>query len=374
MSNSPSGPRLARPADIQIRDVGIARFALPLLRSWNSARGSRDTRQGWLIRLRSNQGTVGFGECSPLPGAGTESFESAARRLEDLLPGLKRHSAESALDMLRGVETSPAVCCALETAILDLASTEAGKPLSRLLDPEAADSVRVNAALGGLDDGVGERASLALSRGYRTVKLKLGIRPLGQEIEALYSLRQQLGDGTLLRLDANGAWDEATARKAIEALADLPIDALEEPLGKAELPAWRRLQALAPWPLAMDESLYRWPLSSLLDDPPARRIVVKPMVVGGPLATLDTAEQARRCGVEVVVTTTLDSAVATWAAVHTAAALGAGGTHGLATSGWLANDVGAPPFIEEGRIQVHTRPGLGVIPVESIQFEDVADV
>lgn len=370
---SPIADTLSR-THFRIADVGIAGFSLPLRRAWTSARGSRETRRGWLIRLRSTDGLTGFGECAPLPGAGTESFEDAATMLRRLLPQLSGRGADSLLDRLQDVDNSPAVCCALETAVLDLLSTAAGIPLSRLLNPEAADHVSVNAALGGLDDEVGERASLAISQGYRTLKLKLGIRPLGQEIQALYALEHQLPSGTRLRLDANGAWDEAAARTAIEALANLPIDAIEEPLGKADLDTWRRLQALAPWPLAMDESFHRWPMQTLLDHPPVRRIVLKPMVCGGPRSALDAAVQASRSNIEVVVTTTLDGAVGTWAALHTAAALGTAETHGLATSGWLADDVGIPPAIERGRMHVDPRPGLGVSPVESIEFEDVAHV
>ena len=374
MSELSSAADLLRTAPVRIAEAGVARFALPLRRPWNSARGSRDTRRGWLIRLRSSDGLIGIGECSPLPGAGTESFDHAARRLKDLLPKFAGSTPETVLDLLPAVETSPAVRCAVETAILDLAATAAGQPLSRLLNPAARDNVAVNAALGSLDDQISKRASDALSQGYQILKLKLGVRPLEQEIAALYALAPQLPAGTRLRLDANGAWDEAASRTAVAALADLPIDALEEPLGGADLEAWRRLQALAPWPLAMDESFHRWPRQTLLADPPARRIVLKPMVTGGSLPALETAVRARRSGIEVIVTTTLDSAVGTWAALHTAAALGTDQTHGLATSGWFAEDVGVPPTIERGQMRIGARPGLGVTPFGSIKFEDVASV
>ena len=98
------------------------------------------------------------------------------------------------------------------------------------------------------------------------------------------------------------------------------------------------------------------------------------MVLGGPSSTLEIARRARDAGVEVIVTTTVDTAVGTFAALHAAAALGGGSTHGLATSGWLAENVAEPPAIQHGQMTVGTRAGLGVTPFESIRFKDVADV
>ncbi|MDH5485686.1 MAG: o-succinylbenzoate synthase, partial [Gammaproteobacteria bacterium] len=65
--------------------------------------------------------------------------------------------------------------------------------------------------------------------------------------------------------------------------------------------------------------------------------------------------QARKAGMGVVVTSTIDSAVGVWAATHLAAALGKKCepvAHGLATSHWLASDVAEPPAIREGLIHL----------------------
>ena len=83
------------------------------------------------------------------------------------------------------------------------------------------------------------------------------------------------------------------------------------------------------------------------------------------LPALKIARQAHAAGWQVVVTTSLESAVGVWAAVHLAAAV-AGLTgdhdlaHGLATSGWLSEDLAAPPAAAAGRIGLSGRPGLGI--------------
>jgi o-succinylbenzoate synthase len=357
-----------------IRDLGIAEFALPLRQPWRSARGARERRRGWLIRLRSTDGPAGFGESAPLPGAGTETWDQAVAVLRDLPRRLAGQQITTAWHELSALESTPSVRCALETALLDLIARYRGRSISRLLNADSSRQVRVNAAVGATDAGLDQRAREAVDQGYRVLKLKLGVYPLEHELAQLHALARELAPETRLRLDVNGGWDEAGALRAIETLAKLPIDGVEEPVGHAAPEAWRRLQDIAPWPLAIDESLHRWPIERLLEDPPAWRMILKPMAIGGPLATLRLAARARAAGIETVVTTTVDAAVGTWAALQTAAALGDEQTHGLATSGWLAKDVGAAPGIERGLMGIGSAAGLGVVPNESILFEETMHV
>jgi o-succinylbenzoate synthase len=361
-------------ADIRIARIAIASYDLPLTRPWSSARGTLTRRRGWLLRLQSSDGVLGVGECAPLPGAGTEPFDDAATTLRTLLPGIAGQRADDVLEKLQGIARSPAARCAMETALVDLAATVAGCSVAKQLNPQAVESVPVNAMIGPLDSEVGIRAQRAVTEGYRVLKLKLGVVSPETEARALHELAHELPPEVSLRLDANRAWGEDTARAMIETLSGLPVEGLEEPLKDGGSKALHRLQAIAPWPLAIDESLAHSPLAELFSDPPVRRFVLKPMVVGGPMSALKIAARARSAGIEVIVTTTVDTAVGTLAALHTAAALAGNSTHGLATSSWLAEDVAEPPVIERGQIVVAPRPGLGVIPLESINFEDVSDV
>jgi o-succinylbenzoate synthase len=361
-------------ADIRIARVAIATYDLPLTRPWSSARGTLARRRGWLLRLQSSDGALGFGECAPLPGAGTEAFDDAATTLRTLLPALAGQQADGVLEKLRVITRSPTARCALETALLDLAATATGCSAAKHLNPRAIESVPVNAMIGALDSEVGIRAQRAAAAGYRVLKLKLGVASPETEFRALHELAQKLPPEVSLRLDANRAWDDNTARVMVEALSGLPVEGLEEPLKDGGSKELRRLQAIAPWPLALDESLAHAPLDELIGNPPVRRFVLKPMVVGGPLTALDIAARARSAGIEAIVTTTVDTTVGTLAALHAAAALAGDSTHGLATSNWLAEDVAEPPVIEHGLIAVGLRPGLGVTPFESVEFEDVSDV
>lgn len=335
-------------------------YRLPLRQPWRSAQGEWDVRQGWLVRLESRAGLAGFGDCAPLPMAGTESPEQALAMLARTGPNLQGLSVEDALEKLD--EMTPAARCGMETALLDLLAQRAGLPLARWLNPVAPVAVKVNASLGAVDVKMAERALAAVAVGYEVLKLKVGLASVAEELALLGDLAGSLPPGVGLRLDANCAWDEATARTFLAGLAGLPVESVEDPLATPSSESWRKLQAGLPFPLAADESLLKMGEAIFHEAAPVRRVVVKPMVLGGLMPAWSLARRAAAAGRECVVTTTVDSAVGVFAALHLAAAVANDLAHGLATSSWLERDVGKPPQQSAGGMLLGNAPGLGCFP------------
>lgn len=336
-------------------------YCLPLRQPWRSAHGVLNERRGWLVRLDSTGGLSGYGDCAPLPEMGSESADAALARLQAALPVMRDGEPATLLESLEpGWMATPTARCAIETALVDLLAQAAGLPLARWLNPGAAMSPRANAVIGGLDSNVATRAAEAVTQGYAVLKLKVGVAEPESELQALHGLADTLPAGVVLRLDANGAWTEAAALRFIQGLAVLPVEALEEPLTAPGRAALARLQAAANFPLALDETLVRPGRERWVDTPVTRRVVLKPTLLGGPLAAYKLAGRARRTGLECVATTTLDSAVGTWAACHLAAALANDLAHGVATGAMLAEDVGYLPHCTSGQVILdNTVCGLG---------------
>jgi o-succinylbenzoate synthase len=343
-----------------LRNISVESYCLPLRRAWRSAGASFNTRRGFLVIVEDDTGRRGYGDCAPL--AGTEPESQARHWLTQqsaLLIGLP---TDTALGKLPPAEhCPPAARCGLETALLDLISTQQRLPLHRWLEPRSSVTVRVNVNLGSL--GQAMHTPQALCSGVTVVKLKVGLLPLSDDIDNLQRYARTLPEGISLRLDANRAWNPEQARLFIAGVADLPIECLEEPIQNPDVKELGRLQRLAPFPLALDESLGRLSDEEVFSRQPVARLVLKPMLLGGPRVALGLARRARQAGLECLVTTTVDSAVGSWAAVHLAAAVDAGNgvmSHGLATSGWLKHDIATPPTIRDGRILVGENAGLGI--------------
>jgi o-succinylbenzoate synthase len=345
-----------------VRGFIIEPYRLPLRAPWRSARGDREVRDGWLLRARTDH-LEGFGDCAPLPAAGTEQPAEALAWLQRLRDEARGQPVATCLKRLDSLPCPPAARCAVETALLDLMARAGRLPLARLLDPDAVSAVAANASVGAADGGLIARCNAALDQGFRVLKVKAGMLPVAEELSFVRGVAALLPPGATLRLDPNRAWSEADARMALAALAELPVDSVEEPLARPSLAALAALQREVPFAIAIDESRNELGLERILAERPVRRLVLKPMLLGGPRATLDAARRARAAGLEWVITTTVDSAVGCWASVHVAAALPGGCAHGLATSEWMAQDVAAPPRPAAGRIALPDAPGLGLGPV-----------
>lgn len=319
------------------------------------------------MRAQSRE-VVGYGDCAPLPEAGTEPPAAAAQALrawQGPLSGLAVNDAIRQVQAL-DVRRAPAARWALECALLDLGSRLAAVPLRDWIlgpsDLPPGNRVPVNAALGAVMDL--SRAGLRepLATGFRVLKVKLGCAPPDEELRHLAFLAAGLPPGVGLRLDANGAWDPTTAKGVIEALGGLPVESLEEPLTRVDPAELARLQAIAPFPLAVDESLPRLVAGPMHEPFPVRRAVIKPAVIGGLSATLSLAARLGQAGVEVVLTGMVDGAAGLWATAQVAAAVASPFAQGLATWDWLAEDLGPPPVPKAGVIELPQTPGSGFSP------------
>jgi o-succinylbenzoate synthase len=341
-------------AEPVIASLRLFPYAIPLSRPWKCARGDTVLRRGWLIRIEDSEGAHGWGETAGLPGAGTETAPLAEAALAEAVATLPGLGFDAARRRLPGRER-PAARCGLECALLDLGARRAGVPLYRHLRPNARGEVRVNAFVGAVDEGLGERLVAARAAGFEVAKLKLATAPLTEEMPKFFAAMARLPQGLSLRLDVNRGWTTAEAAATLPSFAGLPVEALEEPASDADGAALARLQAMVDFSIALDESLASWPEDGPL---PVRRQILKPMVVGGPSRVFGLALRPRT---ESIVTSSVDTAVGLWLSAHLGAALGNGLAHGLDTASWLSTLLGPAPT-PGGVLLLPEAPGLGFEP------------
>ena len=348
---------------MRIAAVRLVPYRLPLRRPWVAASATLTERQGTLLQLTAGDGLAGWGDCAPLPSSGAAGHAQVFAALADCA----RRIADADIDATGGgAGYPPEVRWALETALFDIEAQRCGVSLARWLGAgdaaTGATTIAVNAALGPLDVGCAARAAGAVAQGFAIAKIKVGIAAADAELARLHALVEGTRGRLSLRLDANRAWPETTARRFLSGLAGLPIDAVEEPLAAPSIAALAALQAALPFALAVDESLPLLGVDALASARAVRRFVVKPARLGGHAATKAIVDRAAQSGIEVVLTSVIDSAVGVGAAAHLAAALAPALAHGLATSAWLAADVAAAPAIAKGRMTLPDGAGLGLAP------------
>jgi o-succinylbenzoate synthase len=291
-------------------------------------------RRGAWLRLEADDGRVGVGEAAPL-----ERLDSAAA-------------------LAKAIERGPFRDAAFDLASLDLEAQRFGRPLAYLLSDSPRSRVAVNALLFARDaQALAAEAERAVQAGFRTLKIKVAAVPADEDVARILAVRERVGAGVAIRIDANGGWDEATALRVLGAVESCDIEYAEEPV-KGDLRAvGRRVNIpVAADPATLDEG------SRVLRDRGADFLVLKPMALGGLRPTRELAVAAIDAGLGVVVTSILDTAVGVAGALHLAASLpGPERSHGLATMGLLeeAPVEGLEPP-RGGEMQLPKSPGLGV--------------
>lgn len=310
--------------------MNVERFSLPLSRPLATAAGSIEERTGFLVRVDLD-GVPGLGEATTLPGW-TESLEDCEAALAEVSDPV------AALDE-GTLSDRPAARHGVSLAVLDARARALGDPLYRHLGGDTRrETVPVNATVGdGNPDATAAAAERAVEAGYPTVKVKVGARPTAADVDRLEAVRARCPD-VELRADANGAWDRADARQVLSAFAELDVAFVEQPLDPPDLHGHAALRGTGVG-VAIDEGLLEHDIDAVLAAGAADVVVCKPMALGGVDVARNVALTARRAGLDAVVTTTVDGAVARAAAVHLAASLPSVPACGLATGDRLAVDL-----------------------------------
>jgi len=175
----------------------------------------------------------------------------------------------------------------------------------------ARDSVPVNALVEGQPV---DRDELV---GFPAVKVKVGRSDPDADVALVAAVRDAVGPGVALRVDANGAWDLDTAEATIRRLARWDLELVEQPVpGLDDL---ARLRRRVDVPVAADEcirSVDDARCLAVLDA--ADVLVLKVQPLGGVRAALRVAEAA---GVPALVTSMRETSIGIAAGLALAAAL-----------------------------------------------------
>lgn len=243
-------------------------FRTPIKDPVRTSFGTMTERAAVFVRVEDSDGAHGWGEvwCNfPNPSAEyrarlfTEIVASRAlgKSLDD--PVALWTEIDRALHVLR-IQSGDAggfssAAAGLDMAIHDLRARKLGQPLWRALGGIDGSPVPVYAS--GINPGANavDTVERMWDAGHRAFKIKVGFGE-ATDLGSLRPAAATLKPGERLMVDANQAWDLATAKAIMPKLAEFGLRWIEEPL-MADRPAneWAELAAVAPTPLAAGENM-----------------------------------------------------------------------------------------------------------------------
>jgi L-alanine-DL-glutamate epimerase-like enolase superfamily enzyme len=245
---------------------------------------------------------------------------------------------------------------AFDVALWDVKARRANLSLAKLLGAHR-DSVRCYNTSGGFlhtpIDQLKVNAAASVARGIGGIKLKVG-QPDGRiDMQRVQAVREHLGDGVPLMVDANQQWDRPTAQRMCRALEGFNLVWIEEPLDAYDHEGHAALALQFDTPIATGEMLTsageHWDLilhraaDYLMPDAPR---------VGGITPFLKVAGLAQHAGLMLAPHFAMELHV------HLAAT--------YPTEPWVEHFEWLEPLFNErieianGRMRVPTRPGLGL--------------
>ncbi len=351
---------MTRVVAVELRLVG-----LPLVRPFRTSFGEEREKECILVRVETDR-AEGWGECvaGPRPDFSGEFNEAAWLALRDhLVPALLAAPDPRPEDVrsLGGVRGNRMAKAALEMALLDAELRAEGRSLAAFLGAtKERVPCGVSVGIAGSLEELVEQVAGYLAEGYVRVKLK--IEP-GLDVERVRAVRGSFPD-VPLSVDANAAYTLADAG-VFEALDELGLLMIEQPLSHEDLVDHAELQRRLATPICLDESIRSAADARAAIALGACRIVnVKQGRVGGLLEAVRVHDVGRREGVPVWCGGMLETGIGRAANLALAALPGFTLPGDTSASGrYFAEDL-TEPFVlgEGGTMAVPTGPGLGVEP------------
>ena len=215
-----------------------------------------------------------------------------------------------------------------------------------------ATSIRVNGTIPAVSPE--EATALIVAAGFpHTVKIKVAgpSSSLADDQARVEAVRKALGATGRIRLDANGAWNLDEAEHAIRTMEHCDIDYVEQPVEKlADMAELRTRMSELGIGVAADESVRRWSdLDAIIESRAADIVVIKIQPLGGVSASRILIDKALNAGLEVVLSSALETSVGLFPAALLQASLERENPSaldaGLATASFLSRDVVTQPLI-----------------------------
>ena len=329
-------------------------YTLKLKKSFFTARTEIKERKGFILRLTDTDGFEGIGDCCPFPEFGSESIEDVENVVSDFKLKVIINETEiekSINNCLLNYNKLPALRHGLEQAIINIICNKNKTTIDNLLNLKLKNRVNVNAAIGFLNVEESVKAARNhIEKGFTTIKLKIGRSNFEEDFSVIKLIRETFGENIKLRIDSNGNWNLEEAIINLRALEQFDIEYAEQPVNN--LSDYIKLKKKTNIPLAPDESIRSVKdAKEFIKSGAVSYLILKPMMIGGMLPTLEIIKQALTENIIPVITSSFESAVGKTNAVIAAATVKAIVAHGLGVADHFINTITNDPFpIKSGKI------------------------
>ncbi len=243
-----------------IVSIEIYKLNVPLKEPFVISLGEINAVNSIVIKINTDSGLTGTGECNPLVyivGETQESEFEMAKKICSILKGKDPFAIEDRLlEIERTLPGNYTLKSAFDMALYDLLAKKAELPLYRLLGGGNTREICTDLTVS-LDtpERMAVKALNYKKEGIKSIKVKLGTT-LKEDVARIKAIREAVGNEVSIRVDANQGWDRVTAVKILKALEPFDIEHCEEPVPCRDNRGLLRVRENSPIPIMADESVF----------------------------------------------------------------------------------------------------------------------
>jgi L-alanine-DL-glutamate epimerase-like enolase superfamily enzyme len=226
-----------------------------------SSQVARDGVSDVLVKVTTDDGLVGWGEACC--GADTASVDAALRAMVPFVLGrdpwnretMRRDLFTHGLWQFR-TGTGNFAWAGIDMALWDLCGHACGQPIWRLLGGlQQHEATYFYYLARGPRESIAVQVEDGLRAGFDVFYLKVGIED-SEDLELVSIVREALGEGPRLRIDANGAWSVPQAVRNLRALSEYDIDFVEQPVRDHPIGLLGEVRSRLPMAVCANEGLW----------------------------------------------------------------------------------------------------------------------
>ncbi len=241
-----------------ITHIDVYRFSIAM-RPFTIATGTMNYAQNVFIRIHTDAGFYGVGECSAFPMIVGETQDTClvmAREFARLWKWKDALDIPARLQQLHDFTAgNTTIKSAFDMALYDIAAKNASLPLYKFWGGEKR-VVETDITIGiGAPDAMAEQAIAFKQSGATILKVKLG-KDAREDVERIKQILTAIGDDIKIRIDANQGWNFDDAVYVLQSLGKYNIEFCEQPMRTWYDDKLPELMRLSPVEIMADESVY----------------------------------------------------------------------------------------------------------------------
>lgn len=304
---------------MQITHIDIYRFSIAM-EPFTIATGTMDYAQNVFIRVHTDAGFYGVGECSAFPMIVGETQETCLAMAREFAALWKDKNPLQIAERLQQLHSFTAgnttIKSAFDMALYDIAAKNAKLPLYQFLGGQVR-QVETDITIGiDTPEKMAQKAIEFKQSGATILKVKLG-KDARQDVERIKLIRQAVGPSMRIRIDANQGWDFGDAVFALQSMFHYDVEFCEQPMRTWYNDLLPQLVQLSQIPVMADESVYNHhDARQQINSRSCTYINIKFSKSGGIYEALQINELGAQHGVPCMMGGMLESRIAATAQLH----------------------------------------------------------